>query len=92
MTTTYFDFTIPTQANDHKILGNVLMGADCLAISQIAQQYSGLTVVVTADTRSAVRLEKVLAQFSSLPVTFFQIGKHYLTMHFRHTKTLFLLV
>ncbi|MFC1194272.1 transcription-repair coupling factor [Pasteurella multocida] len=71
MTTTYFDFTIPTQANDHKILGNVLMGADCLAISQIAQQYSGLTVVVTADTRSAVRLEKVLAQFSSLPVTFF---------------------
>ncbi|EGP05670.1 transcription-repair coupling factor [Pasteurella multocida subsp. gallicida str. Anand1_poultry] len=47
------------------------MGADYLAISQIAQQYSGLTVVVTADTRSAVRLEKVLAQFSSLPVTFF---------------------
>ncbi|MGC7590528.1 transcription-repair coupling factor [Bisgaard Taxon 46] len=71
MTTTYFDLTIPTEANDHKILGNVLAGADALAINEIASQYAGLTVVLTADTRSAVRLEKVLSQFSQQPITFF---------------------
>ena len=63
MTTTYFNFDIPTRANDHKILGNILAGSDSLAISHIAQQHKGLTVVVTPDNKSAVRLERVLADF-----------------------------
>ena len=49
MKTTYFNFDIPTQSNDHKILGNVLASADALAVSEIAEQYDGLTVVVTPD-------------------------------------------
>lgn len=68
---TYFNLDIPTQPHDHKILGNVLAGSDALAIADIANQHEGLTVVVTADTRSAVRLEKILPEFTTLPVTFF---------------------
>ncbi|WP_424405382.1 transcription-repair coupling factor [Pasteurella sp. PK-2025] len=69
--THYFNLDIPSQPHDHKILGNVLIGADGLAVAEIASQHSGLTVVITADTRSAVRLEKVLSQFSPQPVCFF---------------------
>jgi len=71
MKTTYFNFDIPTQPNDHKILGNVLTGADALAVSEIAEQYDGLTVVVAPDTKSAVRLSQVLPDLTSQPVQFF---------------------
>ncbi|MDQ6578920.1 MAG: transcription-repair coupling factor, partial [Haemophilus parainfluenzae] len=71
MKTTYFNFDIPTQPNDHKILGNVLVSADALAVSEIAEQYDGLTVVVTPDTKSAVRLSQVLPDLTSQPVQFF---------------------
>ena len=37
MKTAFFQPDIPTQPNDHKILGNVLPGADALAISEIAE-------------------------------------------------------
>ncbi|MEE3608814.1 transcription-repair coupling factor [Avibacterium paragallinarum] len=67
----YFDINLPTQSNDHKILANVIAGSDTLALAEIAQSHQGLTVVVTPDTRSAVRLSKVLAEFVSQPVTFF---------------------
>lgn len=67
----YFNLDIPIQPQDHKIIGNVLAGADSLAIAEIAEQYAGLTVVVTPDTKSAVRLERVLTEFTCLPVTFF---------------------
>ncbi len=65
MKTAFFQPDIPTQPNDHKILGNVLPGADALAISEIAEQNQNLTVVVTPDTRSAVRLSRVLSELSS---------------------------
>ena len=71
MKTTYFNFDIPTQPNDHKIIGNVLASADALAVSEIAEQYDGLTVVVTPDTKSAVRLSQVLPDLTSQPVQFF---------------------
>ena len=71
MKTTYFNFDIPTQSNDHKILGNVLASTDALAVSEIAEQYDGLTVVVTPDTKSAVRLSQVLPDLTSQPVQFF---------------------
>lgn len=67
----YFDINLPTQSNDHKILANVIAGSDTLALAEIVQSHQGLTVVVTPDTRSAVRLSKVLAEFVAQPVTFF---------------------
>ncbi len=67
----YFDINLPTQSTDHKILANVIAGSDTLALAEIAQSHQGLTVVVTPDTRSAVRLSKVLAEFVAQPVTFF---------------------
>ena len=71
MKTAFFQPDIPTQPNDHKILGNVLQGADALAISEIAEQNQNLTVVVTPDTRSAVRLSRVLSELSSQNVCLF---------------------
>ena len=71
MKTAFFQPDIPTQPNDHKILGNVLPGADALAISEIAEQNQNLTVVVTTDTRSAVRLSRVLSELSNQDVCLF---------------------
>ena len=71
MKTAFFQPAIPTQPNDHRILGNVLPGADALAISEIAEQNQNLTVVVTPDTRSAVRLSRVLSELSSQDVCLF---------------------
>lgn len=71
MKTAFFQPDIPTQPNDHKILGNVLQGADVLAISEIAEQNQNLTVVVTPDTRSAVRLSRILSELSSQNVCLF---------------------
>ena len=71
MKTAFFQPDIPTQPNDHKILGNVLPGADVLAISEIAEQNQNLTLVVTPDTRSAVRLSRVLSELSSQSVCLF---------------------
>ncbi|QNS15983.1 transcription-repair coupling factor [Mannheimia bovis] len=56
---------------DHQTLGNLVGHSDTLAISQAAQQFNGLTVVVTPDTRTALRLEKSLPQFANLPVQLF---------------------
>lgn len=56
---------------DHQTLGNLIGHSDTLAISQVAQQFNGLTVVVTPDTRTALRLEKSLPQFANLPVQLF---------------------
>lgn len=71
MKTVFFQPDIPTQPNDHKILGNVLPGADALAISEIAEQNQNLTVVVTPDTRSAVRLSRILSELSNQDVCLF---------------------
>ena len=71
MKTAFFQPDIPNQPNDHKILGNVLPGADALAISEIAEQNQNLTVVVTPDTRSAVRLSRILSELSSQNVCLF---------------------
>ena len=62
MNPNYFDLDIPTQPNDHKILANVIAGADGFAVAEIATQHQGLTVLVTADSKSAVRLERILRE------------------------------
>ncbi|STY62518.1 transcription-repair coupling factor [Mannheimia haemolytica] len=56
---------------DHQTLGNLIGHSDTLAISQAAQAFHGLAVVVTPDTRTALRLEKALPQFAGLPVQLF---------------------
>ncbi|TNH05221.1 transcription-repair coupling factor [Testudinibacter sp. TR-2022] len=66
-----FTLNLPQQAADHKLLGNVIADSDVLAISQAASQHQGLTVVVTADTRHALSLEKKLSRFSSQNICFF---------------------
>ncbi|OOF58834.1 transcription-repair coupling factor [Rodentibacter myodis] len=71
MSSSFFQPDIPTEAKDHKILGNVLQGADALAVREIAEQNQGLTVVVTPDTRSTVRLSRVLSELSLLDVRIF---------------------
>ncbi|ACA31338.1 transcription-repair coupling factor [Histophilus somni] len=67
----YFNFDIPTQPNEHKLLGNVLQGADSLVIAEIVRRYDGLIFVMTPDVKSAVCLEKILTEFTQQPVTFF---------------------
>lgn len=67
----YFNLNIPTEPQDHKIIGNVLNGADSLAVAEIAARHQGLSVVVTTDTRSAVRLEKILKELTALSVMMF---------------------
>ena len=86
----YFNLDIPIQPQDHKIIGNVLVGADVLAIAEIAEQYSGLTVVVTPDTKSAVRFSLILMSVFNLVCRspFFLIGKPCLMIIFRPTKIL----
>lgn len=71
MNNSYFNPDIPTQAPDHKILANVIGGTDGFAISEIAERHSGLTIVVTPDTKSAVRLEKVLRELNKQEVRLF---------------------
>ncbi|HDL5444043.1 TPA: transcription-repair coupling factor [Mannheimia haemolytica] len=56
---------------DHQTLGNLVGHSDTLAISQAARAFYGLTVVVTPDPRTALRLEKALPQFAGLPVQLF---------------------
>ncbi|WP_150539885.1 transcription-repair coupling factor [Actinobacillus vicugnae] len=56
---------------DHQTLGNLIGHSDTLVIAEAAAQFKGLTVVVTPDTRTALRLEKALKQFSNLPVSLF---------------------
>ncbi|VEI78140.1 Transcription-repair-coupling factor [Mannheimia haemolytica] len=56
---------------DHQTLGNLVGHSDTLVISQAARAFHGLTVVVTPDTRTALRLEKALPQFAGLPVQLF---------------------
>lgn len=67
----YFNLNLPTKPADHQFIGNVLAGAESLVIAEIAKQQQGLTLVITPDTRTAVRLEKILAELTALEVRFF---------------------
>ncbi|KGQ70229.1 transcription-repair coupling factor [Chelonobacter oris] len=68
---TLFTLNLPQDAADHKLLGNVIADSDVLAIAQAADQHNGLTVVVTADTRHALNLEKKLSRLSPQNICFF---------------------
>ncbi|MGX2975140.1 transcription-repair coupling factor [Ursidibacter arcticus] len=67
-------FTLPkidSFHQDHQTLGNLAGHSDTLVIAEASQQFNGLSVVVTPDTRTALRLEKSLSQFTPLPVLLF---------------------
>ena len=67
-------FSLPktdTTHQDHQTLGNIIGHSDTLVIAQSSEQFQGVTVVVTPDTRTALRLEKVLTAFTKLPVAMF---------------------
>ncbi|MGX2950273.1 transcription-repair coupling factor [Ursidibacter sp. B-7004-1] len=67
-------FTLPkidSTHQDHQALGNLVGHSDTLAIAEASEQFQGVSVVVTPDTRTALRLEKSLSQFTSLPVQLF---------------------
>lgn len=56
---------------DHQTLGNIIGHSDTLVIAQSAEEFKGTAVVVTPDTRTALRLEKALPTFTKLPVAVF---------------------
>lgn len=56
---------------DHQILGNLIGHSDTFAISQAALQFEGVTIVVTPDIQTALRLESSLSQFCDLSVQLF---------------------
>ncbi len=62
---------ITEKHQDHQTLGNLVGHSDTLAIAEAAQQFEGVSVVVTSDIQTALRLESALLQFSSLPVQLF---------------------
>ncbi|MCK3654814.1 transcription-repair coupling factor [Pasteurellaceae bacterium Macca] len=67
-------FSLPEQGGnfqDHQTLGNLAGHADTLAIATASDAFQGLTLVLTPDTQTALRLEKSLPQFSDLPVQLF---------------------
>ncbi|MBF0785216.1 transcription-repair coupling factor [Muribacter muris] len=67
-------FTLPKSGGshqDHQLLGNLIGHADTLAIAQAAAQFNGLSVVITPDSRTALRLEKSLPAFTELAVQLF---------------------
>lgn len=71
---TNLQFSLPktdTTYQDHQTLGNIIGHSDTLVIAQSSEQFQGVTVVVTPDTRTALRLEKALTAFTELPVAMF---------------------
>ncbi|MDP8161714.1 transcription-repair coupling factor [Pasteurella skyensis] len=56
---------------DHQTLGNLIGHSDTLAIAEAAEQFNGVTVVVTPDIHTALRLENSIKQFSHLSVQLF---------------------
>lgn len=67
-------FTLPQsdgKHQDHQTLGSLVGHSDTLAIAQASEQFNGLSVVITPDTRSALRLEKSLPQFCDTPIQIF---------------------
>lgn len=98
MTATLLSLPIPAQkkatsSQDHKHWGQLQGSSPALCIAQAQAQYNGPIVLITADTPSALKLEKnwpfLWPTIMSLLLCF-QIGKPYLTTLSLPIKTLFL--
>ena len=73
---------------DHQTLGNVIGHTDSLIIAQAAQDFNGVSVVVTPDSQTANRLEKASSSLVPCLFLFLQTGKPYLTITFLRIKIL----
>ncbi|WP_421134351.1 transcription-repair coupling factor [Alteromonas sp. A079] len=79
MTATLLSLPLPAKkkdasSQDHKQWGQLQGSSAALCISQAQAQYDGPIVLITADTPSAMKLEKELAFFmpsSNVPITLF---------------------
>lgn len=83
MTATLLSLPLPAQkkdasSQDHKQWGQLQGSSTALCISQAQEQYNGPIVLITADTPSAMKLEKELAFFMAnkpsakdVPITLF---------------------
>jgi len=79
MTATLLSLPLPAKkkdasSQDHKQWGQLQGSSAALCISQAQAQYNGPIVLITADTPSAMKLEKELAFFmpaSNVPITLF---------------------
>ncbi|MBL4607777.1 MAG: DEAD/DEAH box helicase, partial [Pseudomonadales bacterium] len=58
------DIQIPTNINDHRKWGGLKGCAVALAISEAAAKHKGISVVITADTRTAQHLAEEISFFS----------------------------
>jgi transcription-repair coupling factor (superfamily II helicase) len=56
---------LPTRAAERRFWGNLPGSGLALAIASAAQQHQGLTLVITADTTSALQLEEEIRFFAS---------------------------
>lgn len=71
MTSSIFAPVLPTKSGDHKHWANLRGSSSALAISQAAKSYKERILLVTADTPSALKLEKEIRFFSSATVQVF---------------------
>ncbi|EGU46942.1 transcription-repair coupling factor [Vibrio ichthyoenteri ATCC 700023] len=61
----------PQGAGDRKFVGNLPGSALALAIAELAEQYSGHTLLATPDPQSALKLQQELEQFTDHSVRLF---------------------
>jgi transcription-repair coupling factor (superfamily II helicase) len=52
--------SIPTIADDHRVIGNVVNGVSPLLLAELSKQHDGLVLVVANDTQQAHSLEQSL--------------------------------
>ncbi|WP_148863214.1 transcription-repair coupling factor [Marinobacter fonticola] len=65
---------LPTRPSDHEIWSGLHGSSQALAICEGARSHGGLTLVITASTDEAIRLEQSLRFFLGLPVDEDQSG------------------
>ncbi len=60
---TLIDFPLPVRAGDRRHWGQAIGAASSCAVADIARQHQGLTLIITADTENADRLQRELGFF-----------------------------
>lgn len=69
-------FPLPATAQDHQYLGQLQGAGLGYAISQIMDQHSGLTVIVTLNSDTASRIETEVSFFSNLESSDTSVADH----------------
>lgn len=68
---TLFNFPLAQKAGERKFIGNLIGGAFALTLSDLAQNHSGLSVVITSDHQQAIKLAHELETCFPHPVHLF---------------------